>query len=195
MIEIDDKLISDDLFSKQFVCDLQKCKGVCCVEGDAGAPLTKKEVENIEKNLDVIKPEMRKEGLKAIEDNGVFYLDDDGEKVTTLVNGKECAFVFFDDNNIAKCSIESAYLKNKLEFRKPISCHLYPIRVKKYNNFQAINIDNWHICKPACECGTKLNVPTFKFLKQAIVRMWGDEFYQDLEIINNKYFKKDSKDL
>ena len=195
MIEIDDKLISDDLFSKQFVCDLQKCKGVCCVEGDAGAPLTKKEVENIEKNLDVIKPEMRKEGLKAIEDNGVFYLDDDGEKVTTLVNGKECAFVFFDDNNIAKCSIESAFLKNKLEFRKPISCHLYPIRVKKYNNFQAINIDNWHICKPACECGTKLNVPTFKFLKQAIVRMWGDEFYQDLEIINNKYFKKDSKDL
>tara|TARA_B100001173_G_scaffold25964_1_gene20456 strand:+ start:270 stop:857 length:588 start_codon:yes stop_codon:yes gene_type:complete len=195
MIEIDDKLISDDLFSKQFVCDLQKCKGVCCVEGDAGAPLTKKEVENIEKNLDVIKPEMRKEGLKAIEDNGVFYLDDDGEKVTTLVNGKECAFVFFDDNNIAKCSIESAYLKNKLEFRKPISCHLYPIRVKKYNDFQAINIDNWHICKPACECGTKLNVPTFKFLKQAIVRMWGDEFYQDLEIINNKYFKKDSKDL
>ena len=194
MIEIDDKLISDDLFSKQFVCDLQKCKGVCCVEGDAGAPLTKKEVENIEKNLDVIKPEMRKEGLKAIEDNGVFYLDDDGEKVTTLVNGKECAFVFFDDNNIAKCSIESAFLKNKLEFRKPISCHLYPIRVKKYNDFQAINIDNWHICKSACECGTKLNVPTFKFLKQAIVRMWGDEFYQDLEIINNKYFKKDSKD-
>ena len=195
MIEIDDKLISDDLFSKQFVCDLQKCKGVCCVEGDAGAPLSKKEVENIEKNLDVIKPEMRKEGLKAIEDNGVFYLDDDGEQVTTLVNGKECAFVFFDDNNIAKCSIESAFLKNKLEFRKPISCHLYPIRVKKYNDFQAINIDNWHICKSACECGTKLNVPTFKFLKKAIVRMWGDEFYQDLEIINNKYFKKDSKDL
>jgi len=195
MIEIDDKLISDDLFSKQFVCDLQKCKGVCCVEGDAGAPLTKKEVENIEKNLDVIKPEMRKEGLKAIEDNGIFYLDDDGEQVTTLVNGKECAFVFFDENNVAKCSIESAFLKNKLEFRKPISCHLYPIRVKKYNNFQAINIDNWHICKSACECGTKLNVPTFKFLKQAIVRMWGDEFYQDLETINNKYFKKDSKDL
>ena len=195
MIEIDDKLISDDLFSKQFVCDLQKCKGVCCVEGDAGAPLTKKEVENIEKNIDVIKPEMRKEGLKAIEDNGVFYLDNDGEKVTTLVNGKECAFVFFDDNNIAKCSIESAFLKNKLEFRKPISCHLYPIRVKKYNDFQAINIDNWHICKSACECGTKLNVPTFKFLKKAIVRMWGDEFYQDLEIINNKYFKKDPKDL
>ena len=138
---------------------------------------------------------MRKEGLKAIEDNGVFYLDDDGEQVTTLVNGKECAFVFFDDNNIAKCSIESAFLKNKLEFRKPISCHLYPIRVKKYNDFQAINIDNWHICKSACECGTKLNVPTFKFLKKAIVRMWGDEFYQDLEIINNKYFKKDSKDL
>ena len=194
MIEIDDKLISDDLFSKQFVCDLQKCKGVCCVEGDTGAPLTKKEVENIEKNLDVIKPEMRKEGLKAIEDNGIFYLDDDGEQVTTLVNGKECAFVFFDENNVAKCSIESAFLKNKLEFRKPISCHLYPIRVKKYNNFQAINIDNWHVCKSACECGTKLNVPTFKFLKQAIVRMWGDEFYQDLEIINNKYFKKDSKD-
>jgi hypothetical protein len=164
------------LFSKQFVCDLQKCKGACCIEGDSGAPLTKNEVDKIEENLDVIKPEMRREGLEAIEDNGVFYIDNDGDQVTTLVDGKECAFVVFDENNIAKCSIESAFLKNKLKFRKPLSCHLYPIRVKNYNDFQAINIDNWHICKSACECGTKLNVPTFKFLKQSIVRMWGDDF-------------------
>ena len=190
MIEIDDKLISDDLFSKQFVCDLQKCKGACCVEGDSGAPLTNEESKIIHANLNKIKPEMRIEGVEAVEENGVFYLDDDGEQVTTLVNKKECAFVFFDKNNIAKCAIESAYLKGKVNFIKPISCHLYPIRVKNYNEFQAINIHDWHICKPACECGGKLNVPVFKFLKKAIVRMWGDEFFKDLEAVDESYFTK-----
>lgn len=109
MVEIEDKLISDDMFTKQFVCDLQKCKGACCIEGDSGAPLTEKEAKDIELNIEKIKPQMRKEGLEAIDNNGVSYIDNDGDKVTSLVNGKECAFVFFDKNNIAKCAIEAAY--------------------------------------------------------------------------------------
>lgn len=189
MVEIEDKLISDDLFKKKFVCDLQQCKGACCIEGDAGAPLTSEEVLLIEENLSSIKSQMRAQGVDAVEKHGVFYNDSEGEKVTTLVNGKECAFVFFDKNNIAKCSIEAAYSKNEIDFNKPISCHLYPIRVKKYNDFSAINIDDWHICKPACDCGKTLNIPVFKFLKDAIIRKWGGEFFDQLDKVYSTFFK------
>jgi hypothetical protein len=191
MIEIDNKLISDDLFSKKFVCDLQSCKGACCVEGDSGAPLTKGEVNQIEADLGKIRPFMRKEGLSAVDEKGVYYIDQDGDHVTTLVKNKECAFVFFDKNNIAKCAIEKASRENHINFNKPISCHLYPIRVKDYKEFQAINVDQWHICKPACKCGEQLNIPVFKFLKQAIIRKWGAEFFKDLDVVANRYFGQD----
>ena len=190
MVEIDDKIISDELFEKKFVCDLQKCKGGCCVEGDSGAPLKSKEVKEIAKNLSIIKSEMSTKGLSAIKNNDFHYVDSDGEKVTKLVDGKECVFVVFDENNIAKCSIESAYRKNKINFNKPISCHLYPVRVKKYDSFTSINVDSWHICKPACECGTELNVPVFKFLKDAIIRSWGLDFFNHLDFIYNDFFSK-----
>ena len=190
MIEIDDKIISDELFEKKFVCDLQSCKGACCVEGDSGAPLTSKELINIGDNLSAIKEEMSLSGLAAIENDDFFYVDDDGEEVTSLVNNKECVFVFHDQNNIAKCAIESAYRKNKIDFNKPISCHLYPIRVKKYESFNSINIHNWHICKPACDCGSQLNVPVFKFLKEAIIRSWDEEFYHQLEDVYQQFFQK-----
>ena len=190
MIEIDDKIISDKLFEKKFVCDLQSCKGACCVEGDSGAPLTSKELINIGDNLSAIKEEMSLSGHAAIENDDFFYVDDDGEEVTSLVNNKECVFVFHDQNNIAKCAIESAYRKNKIDFNKPISCHLYPIRVKKYESFNSINIHNWHICKPACDCGSQLNVPVFKFLKEAIIRSWDEEFYHQLEDVYQQFFQK-----
>ena len=127
MIEIDDMIISNELFEKKFVCDLQKCKGVCCVEGDSGAPLTSDEINSIRNNFNLIKEEMSLAGLSAIEDKDFYYVDEEGEQVTSLVNDKECVFVFRDQNNIAKCSIESAYRKNIINFNKPISCHLYPI--------------------------------------------------------------------
>ena len=190
MVEIEDKIISDELFEKKFVCDLQKCKGGCCVEGDSGAPLKSKEIREIAKNLSTIKSEMSTKGLSAIKNNDFHYVDSDGEKVTKLVDGKECVFVVFDENNIAKCSIESAYRKNKINFNKPISCHLYPVRVKKYDSFTSINVDSWHICKPACECGTELNVPVFKFLKDAIIRSWGLDFFNHLDFIYNDFFNK-----
>ena len=190
MVEIEDKIISDELFEKKFVCDLQKCKGGCCVEGDSGAPLKSKEIKEIAKNLSIIKSEMSTKGLNAIKNNDFHYVDSDGDKVTKLVDGKECVFVVFDKNNIAKCSIESAYRKNRINFNKPISCHLYPVRVKKYDSFTSINVDSWHVCKPACECGTELNVPVFKFLKDAIVRSWGLDFYHHLDSVYNEFFNK-----
>ena len=190
MIEIEDKIISDDLFEKKFVCDLQKCKGVCCVEGDSGAPLTKKEILDIDKNISKIKTEMSPTALSILEKKDFYYVDSDGDQVTSLINEKECVFVVYDQNKIAKCSIESAFRKNKINFNKPISCHLYPIRVKKYKNFQAINVDSWHICQPACKCGTELNVPVFKFLKNAIVRSWGLIFFQQLDSVYEQFFNQ-----
>lgn len=189
MIEIDDKIISNELFEKKFVCDLQKCKGSCCVEGDSGAPLRSDEVNSIRKNINIIKEEMSPAGRSIIEDKDFYYVDEDGEEVTSLVNDKECVFVFRDENNIAKCSIESAYRKNKINFNKPISCHLYPIRVRQYESFMAVNIHNWHICKPACDCGSQLNVPVFKFLKEAITRSWDEEFYFQLENVYQQFFQ------
>ena len=191
MVEIEDKIISDELFEKKFVCDLQKCKGGCCVEGDSGAPLNSSEVESIAKDLSIIKSEMSPKSIEALNNNDFHYIDSDGDKVTNLVNGKECVFVVFDKNNIAKCSIESAYRKKKINFNKPISCHLYPIRVKKYDSFTAINIDSWHVCKPACQCGIELNVPVFRFLKDAIVRSWGLEFFNQLDLVHNEFFNEE----
>ena len=110
------------------------------------------------------------------------------ENLTRVI---KCSIVVFDENNIAKCSIESAYRKKKINFNKPISCHLYPIRVKKYDSFTAINIDSWHVCKPACQCGIELNVPVFRFLKDAIVRSWGLEFFNQLDLVHNEFFNEE----
>jgi hypothetical protein len=189
MVEIGDKLISLDVFEKRFVCDLSACKGACCVEGDNGAPLEDEEIDIIEDNLDAIKPYMRKEGLDAIAKSGVFYMDQDNEPVTTLVNDRECAFVFFDENNITKCSIEEAYTNGKTNIKKPISCHLYPIRVSKLRNYLAVNYSHWNICSDACKLGAALNVKTFRFLKEPIIRKWGEEFYQEMERVDQELEK------
>ena len=186
MVEIEDKLISLDLFEKKFVCDLSACKGACCVKGDSGAPLTNDEILQIEKELPIIKSNMRQEGVQEVEKNGVYYFDDDNEPVTSLVKGKECAFVYFDSNDIAKCAIEKTYNEKKTTFMKPISCHLYPIRVSNLSSGQAINYNQWDVCKPACECGEKLKVKVFRFLKSAIIRKWGDLFFKKLEEVDSQ---------
>ena len=186
LVEIGDKVVSSQIFEKKFICDLAACKGACCIEGDAGAPLTIEEVSILEDDLEAIKPYMREEGLKAIDEQGVFYMDQDNEPVTTLVNGAECAFVFFDDQGITKCSIEQAHKEGKTDFKKPISCHLYPIRVKQFDDFKALNYDKWDICSPACACGDELNVPVYKFLKEPIIRAFGAPFFDELEIVNKE---------
>ena len=190
LLEIQDKVVSIDLFEKKFVCDLTACKGACCIEGDAGAPLTFEEVSIMEDDLEKIKPFMRPEGIAAVEETGVFYMDWDNEPVSTLVNEKECAFVTFDDKGTALCAIEQAHKAGKTEFKKPISCHLYPIRVKKYNEFTALNYNEWNICKSACDCGDKLDVKVYKFLKEPIVRAFGEDFFTELETVDKEIEKQ-----
>lgn len=186
LIEVKDKVVSTQIFERKFVCDLNACKGACCIEGDAGAPVTMEEVALLEKNLAVIKPYMRPEGIAEVDKNGVYYLFADREPVTALVNGAECAFVYFDDKGITKCSVEQAYLAGKTDFKKPISCHLYPIRVKKYADFESLNYETWSICEPACSCGEKLDVPVYKFLKEPLVRAYGEDFFAELEIVDRE---------
>ena len=180
MIQIDNALLSEDLFSKRFVCDLGACKGACCVEGDSGAPLEAEEVGKLEDALDDIKPYMRQEGIDRVEETGVFTIDVDGEYVTPLVNDEECAFVSFDKNGTAKCSIEQAHRDGKTDFLKPISCHLYPIRLTQLKDFVALNYHYWPICDPARSCGAKLDVKVFQFLREPITRKFGEEFFGKL---------------
>ena len=186
LIEVDDKVVSTQIFERKFVCDLNACKGACCIEGDAGAPLTYDEIDIIEDDLEAIKPYMRPEGLAEIERNGIFYLDQDNEPVTALVNEQECAFVYFDAQGITKCAIEKAYLEGKTTFKKPISCHLYPIRVKQFNDYKALNYDVWKICEPACACGDKLDVPVYRFLKEPLIRAFGEAFFSELEVVEQE---------
>ena len=184
LIEVKDKIVSTQIFDKKFVCDLNACKGACCIEGNSGAPLTLDEIDLLEDNIQKIKPFMRPEGIEEVDANGVFYMDEDNEAVTTLVNGGECAFVYFDENNITKCGIEQAYNSGKIDFNKPISCHLYPIREKQFNDFRALTYDVWPICAPACACGDKLDVPVYRFLKGPIIRAYGEEFFEALEEVD-----------
>lgn len=184
IIAVDDKLISSELFERKFVCDLNACKGACCVEGDQGAPLTQAEANLMETILEDVKPYMRPEGIAAVEEIGVYYIDPWNQPAATLVNEKECAFVYFDEANTAKCAIEKAYYEGKTTWKKPVSCHLYPIRVSKVGTDTALNYDEWSICKPACACGDKLDVPVYKFLKEPIIRAFGEGFFEDLEGID-----------
>ena len=181
MIQIDKTILSTEVFEKQFTCDLSACKGACCVEGSSGAPLEEAELEKLEEVYDTVKPYMRKEGIEAIEKEGFFVVDQDGDYTTTLVEGKECAYVQFDDNGTAKCAIEQAWRDGKTQWAKPISCHLYPIRIKALKDYDAINYHKWHICEPACDCGAKLKMPVFRFCKTSLIRKYGEEYYEQLE--------------
>lgn len=190
MIAIDNTLISEDILEKKFVCDLNACKGACCVAGDSGAPLDKDELAVIDSILEKVKPYMVKKGLAAIEKHGPYVIDGDGDYTTTLVApGQECAFVYFDENKIAKCAIEKAYLEKKVNWQKPISCHLYPIRIKKTKTYDAVNYDKWSVCKPACACGEKLDVPVYKFLKTPLIRKYGKDWYKQLEKTASLFLK------
>ncbi len=180
MIQIDDKLLSDDVIEQKFVCDLKKCKGICCIEGDSGAPLTIDEMSKLEDVLPIVKEYMRPVGIAAVEKDGAYYKDTEGDFVTTLVNGAECAFVVFDEEKIAWCAIERAFNDGKISFRKPSSCYLYPIRTKQFTDVIGVNYDEWDICKSAVKNGKKLDVPVYKFLEQPLTEEYGEEWYKKL---------------
>ncbi len=192
MLQIQDKLISLDVIEKKFKCNLEKCKGACCLHGDSGAPLEEEEKKILNKVFPKIKPYLSSENLKVLKKEGLFYKDKDGDWVTTLYNGKQCAFSIID-NDIYFCAIEKAYLDNKINFRKPISCHLYPIRIKKYDTFEAINYDDWEICKPAKYEGINANLYLFQFLKEALIRKYGEGWFNELEIIFEEYISQKNR--
>ncbi len=179
MLQIDKVLVSDDLKNVMFSCDLKACHGDCCVEGDAGAPLEEEEISILEDYIEFIKPYMTKEGIDVIEKSGVFDYDADGEYVTPLVNNRECAFVYFEDS-ISFCAIEKAWLKGEVKFQKPISCHLYPVRLSKVGEFTAVNYHKWSVCAPALIKGKKEGVPLYRYLKDPLVRKFGEAWYEKL---------------
>jgi hypothetical protein len=193
MIQIDDKLISEDLFSEEFVCNLAKCKGICCVEGDAGAPLDEEETHILDEIYPKIKSYLRPEGIQAIEEQGTYTLDFEGDLVTPLVNNAECAYVIFDEKGYTKCAIEKAYEDGVIDWQKPISCHLYPIRITEYSNFSAINYHEWDVCSDACTLGKELGVKVYQFLKKPLIRKYGEEFYQTLSEAAEEWEKEFGK--
>jgi len=193
MLQIKDTLISLDVLEKKFVCDISKCKGACCVHGDYGAPLEAEEIEIIEKHLPKINPYLTKRGKQALKEQGMRLKDDDDDFVTPLLDGEECAFTFFEAG-IAKCAIEQAYINDDIDYQKPISCHLYPIRITKYPTFTAVNYHKWEICTPALDFGIKLGVPVYKFLKDPLIRKFGKDWYEELLQATESYIKQKSKD-
>ena len=183
MMEIEDKVVSLDVIREKFVCNLAVCKGICCVEGASGAPLEDNEVNTLKAEYGKIKPYLREEGINAVTLQGTSVRDADQEMVTPLVDGnKECAYVLFEEG-IARCGIEKAWEDGATSFRKPVSCHIYPIRVKSYQNLKAVNYDQWHVCDPARVNGNRENVPVYCFVKDAIERKFGTDFYQKLQVI------------
>ena len=180
MFQLNKTIISEEILEKEFVCNLSACKGACCVDGDAGAPLDASEVEKLKEIYPKIKPFLRKEGIKAIEEQGTSVTGLDGEPETTLIGGKDCAYVIFDKKT-ALCGIEQAYNQGIVDWKNPVSCHLYPIRVKEYADFSAVNYHKWHICDDACSLGAELGVPVYKFLKESLIRKFGQQWYDDLE--------------
>lgn len=182
MFEIEGKLVSSEILSNKFVCDLYACKGACCVQGDAGAPIEQEELEDLIRIQPNIRPFLRQEGIDAIAQQGAYIVEPDGEAVTPLVNGKECAYTVFEKDGTASCGIEKAWQAGKTDFRKPISCHLYPIRIAKLRDgTEALNYNRWKICNPARACGMKLDVKVYRFLKDPIVRKYGQQFFDQLQ--------------
>ncbi|RMG55389.1 MAG: DUF3109 family protein [Bacteroidetes bacterium] len=181
MIQIDDKLISSEVVEELFACDISRCKGACCVEGDLGAPLEDEELAILEEIYPKVKPFLRKAGIRAIEQQGTWVRDFTQSHSTPLVEGRECAYVTFSPEGVALCGIEQAWQAGKIDFQKPISCHLYPIRTSKHRDFEALNYDRWDICSPACKLGRTEGIRVYEFVKGALIRRYGEAFYEELD--------------
>jgi hypothetical protein len=186
IIEIGETLVSDEIFTKKFICDLNKCKGACCIEGDRGAPISLAEIETIDSNIEKIIPFMTERGLKLLQEEGFHEGTEIDDPATTCLDSGECVFVY-KENNILGCAIEKAHLVGEIDFYKPISCHLYPIRLGKVGSKETINYHEWSICSDACKFGKTMNIPMFKFLKTPLVRNYGDDWFKELELVYEEY--------
>jgi hypothetical protein len=180
MFQLNKTIVSEEILEKEFVCNLSACKGACCVDGDAGAPLDEEETRILAEIFPKVKPFLRPEGIKAIEAQGTHVVSDFGELETPLIDGKDCAYVIFDGKT-ALCGIEQAYNQGIVDWKKPVSCHLYPIRIKEYSDFSAVNYHKWHICSDACALGEELGVPVYQFVKEALIRKFGQQWFDELD--------------
>ena len=187
MFQIGKTIVSEEIIEKDFLCNLSACKGACCIDGEAGAPLVKEETKILEDIYPKVKPFLREESIKAIENQGVFVTTEDGDLETPLIDGADCAYVIFNEKGIALCAIEEAYNQGKISWKKPISCHLYPVRVKDYSEFSAVNYEKWEICDDACALGKEMQVPIYKFVKEALIRKFGEDWYAELEKVAETY--------
>ena len=188
MFQLGKTLVSEDVIEKEFVCNLSACKGKCCIDGEAGAPLEEDELQILMDVYPHVKPLLRPEGISAIEDQGLF-ITSDGEYETPLINERDCAYVIFDEKDTAKCGIEEAFNQGLIDWKKPISCHLYPVRIMEYSEFSAVNYHKWPICDDACVLGKELQVPVYKFVKEALIRKYGKDWYDELELVAQNYNK------
>jgi hypothetical protein len=192
MLEIGRTIVSFDIIDKKFLCDVQRCKGACCVEGDSGAPVTTEESKAIQEAYPEFEPYIEEKNKEEIRKQGFSVIDLDGDQVTPLVNNRQCVYSF-EENGILKCAIEKAYFEGKTQFRKPVSCHLYPIRITEYNRFDAVNYQEIDICKPGRECGLKEQLPLYVFLKEPLIRKYGEEWYEQLKFAAENYKKRPKK--
>lgn len=192
MLILNDVLIDEDIFLQKFVCDISKCKGMCCVEGDSGAPLEKKELSLLEDNFPFAKEYLTEKNIKAIQTQGFGVCDEDGDLVTPLVDGMECAFVSYSDG-IAMCSYEKAFLDKKTSWRKPVSCYLYPVRIVKVGSFRAIKYHRWDVCKTARQNGSLQGIPCYKFLKKPLSEFFGEDFYDELCKVGKAFLEGKNK--
>lgn len=186
MFQIGKTIVSEDILTEEFVCNLSACKGACCIEGDAGAPLEEEETQILDAIYPKVKPYLRPEGITAIESQGTWVVGEDGEFETPLISGADCAYVTFDEKGTALCGIEQAYRNGEIDWKKPVSCHLYPVRVQGYSEFAAVNYHEWHICDDACSLGKELQVPIYKFTREALIRKFGEDWYDELEKVAEK---------
>lgn len=180
MLQVGQALVSLDVIERFFICNLEKCLGACCVEGDAGAPITEEERCKLKEILDVVWDDLLPEARRVIEQQGVAYVDEEGDLVTSIVNGKDCVFTCYDKNGMCQCAIEKAYRAGKIDFYKPISCHLYPVRLKEYPDFSAVNYHRWKICKAGEVLGRSEKVRVYEFLKEPLIRRFGEAWYNEL---------------
>ena len=181
MIEIGRTILSRDIFEKHFLCDILKCKGACCIEGDSGAPLTEEEAKIIERDYFTFENLLPQKHKKEINKQGFSLIDSDGDLVTPLVDNRQCAYSYYNNKGILKCAIEKAHFEGKTPFRKPVSCHLFPIRITEYKRFDAINYEKLDICSPGRECGISEKLPLYKFLKEPLIRKYGEKWYEIVE--------------
>lgn len=190
MVQIDDVVVSMDVFTEKFLCNLDACKGECCIEGDAGAPVEEEEQQELEAVLPVIWNDLSPQAQEVINKQGVCYRDVDGDLVTSIVDGKDCVFTCYDERGYCYCAIEKAYRAGKVNFYKPISCHLYPIRVGNYGLYKAVNYHRWSVCHAATLLGEKENLPVYRFLKEPLTRKFGEVWYRELEDVAHELKEK-----